>query len=260
MCPLQKRPRVLSWRMMSATNKPAVVVPVSGGMDSTVLLHKAAREFNKIHCISFDYGQKHKKELTCAATQIDLIKNKLGNDNVSWETIDLSFFKAISSTSALTNSDIAVAKAKHAMGDPQTVNYVPFRNLMLLSICLAYAESHEATAVWHGAAQADSIAGFWDGSAEFITDLNKIASLNRRSRIKIEAPLLTKSKLDIVTLGVHLGVPFKDTWTCYEGSQDACGECTACSLRLQGFIKAGFIDPISYTKEIDWNSYNCIPL
>jgi 7-cyano-7-deazaguanine synthase len=245
---------------MSTNKKPSIVVPVSGGMDSTVLLYKAAGEFEKLHCISFDYNQKHKKELNYAKLQVGLIQNKIGNENITHDVINLSFFKDIASTSALTNTNIAVAKARDVMGDPQTVNYVPFRNLMLLSICLAHAESHNTTTVWHGAAQADSIAGYWDGSTEFITELNKVASLNRRLRINVEAPLLTKSKLDIVTLGAHLNVPFKDTWTCYEGEQEACGECTACSLRLQGFIKAGFIDPIPYKKEIDWNSHNCIPL
>jgi 7-cyano-7-deazaguanine synthase len=131
---------------------------------------------------------------------------------------------------------------------------------MLLSICLAHAESLNAEAVWHGAAQADSIAGYWDGSSEFVDEINKVASLNRRKRIKIEAPLLNSSKTEIVCLGVLNKVDFLHTWTCYEGGTEACGECTACSLRLQGFVKSGYIDPISYKKEIDWNSYNCIPL
>jgi 7-cyano-7-deazaguanine synthase len=242
------------------SKKPSVVVPISGGMDSTVLLYKAAQHFDKIHAISYNYGQKHSKELNKALLQVSLLRKKIGDQNITYNVIDIPFFKLIASTSSLTNDSIEVAKAKNAMGDPQTVNYVPFRNLMLLSISLAYAESHNTTTVWHGAAQADSIAGYWDGSSEFITDLNKITNLNRRLRIGVEAPLLDKSKMDIVTLGIHLGVPFADTWTCYEGQDEACGECTACSLRLQGFIKAGYIDPIPYKKEINWQSYNCIPL
>lgn len=245
---------------MQTNKKPSIVVPVSGGMDSTVLLHKAASEFEKLHVVSFNYGQKHNKELEFAKKQVELVEEKIGKDNITYNIIKIPFFKDIAATSSLTNDSINVAKAKDVMGDPQTVNYVPFRNLMLISICLAHAESHNTKVVWHGAAQADSIAGYWDGSEEFINELNKVTSLNRRVKILVEAPLLTKSKLDIVVLGKHLGVDFTKTWTCYEGKEEACGECTACSLRLQGFIKAGYIDPISYTKEIDWNSFNCIPL
>jgi len=246
---------------MSATNKkPSVVVPISGGMDSTVLLHKAANEFEKVHAISFNYGQKHSKELELASYQVNVIKAKLGIENVTYKVIDIPFFKEIANISSLTNDSLSVAKAKDVMGDPQTVNYVPYRNLMLLSICLAHAESSNSTVVWHGAAQADSIAGYWDGSTEFLTKLNEVSQLNRRSKISIEAPLLTKSKMDIVISGIHYGVDFAKTWTCYEGGDEACGECTACSLRLQGFVKAGYIDPLPYKKEIDWNSYNCIPI
>ena len=245
---------------MLTNKKPSIVVPISGGMDSTVLLHKAACEYSKVHAVSFNYGQKHKKELNLAAYQVDKIKEKIGSNNITYEVIDIPFFKDIANTSALTNNDILVARAKDVMGDPQTVNYIPFRNLMLISICLAYAESHDVNVVWHGAAQADSIAGYWDGSEEFISQLNKVSDLNRRIKISVEAPLLTKSKMDIVIMGMHLGVDFAKTWTCYEGEDEACGECTACSLRLQGFIKAGYIDPLPYKKEIDWNSYNCIPL
>lgn len=246
--------------MLQTNNTPSVVIPVSGGMDSTVLLHKASNQYKKIHALSFNYNQKHSKELDCASYQVNLLKDKLGSENITHNVIDISFFKDIAQTSALTNNDIQVAKARDAMGDPQTVNYVPFRNLMLLSICLAHAESLNAEAVWHGAAQADSIAGYWDGSSEFVDEINKVASLNRRKRIKIEAPLLNSSKTEIVCIGVLNKVDFHHTWTCYEGDAEACGECTACSLRLQGFVKSGYIDPISYKKEIDWNSYNCIPL
>lgn len=245
---------------MIQSKEPAVIVPISGGMDSTVLLHKASSIFKKIHCISFNYNQKHSKELGCAQHQVNLIKERLGNDSVTYDIIDLPFFSKIANTSSLTNKDISVAKAKDVMGDPQTVNYVPFRNLMLLSISLARAEAVGATDVWHGAAQADSIAGYWDGSKEFIDELNRVAALNRRSRINVTAPLLNSSKTEIVCLGVVLKVDFANTWTCYEGDQEACGECTACSLRLQGFVKSGYIDPLPYKKEIDWNSYNCIPL
>ena len=81
--------------------------------------------------------------------------------------------------------------------------------------------------------------------------------LNRRHKIKIEAPLLNKSKADIIRWGNIMGVDYSNTWTCYQGEEKACGECTACSLRLRGFIDAGVKDPIEYNKEIPWDKLLC---
>jgi len=232
--------------------KTGVIVPVSGGMDSTVLLHHAAANFNNVYAISFDYGQRHRKELECADYQINVIREGDDEKNVCFNTVvKLPFFDLIKN-SALLNREIDVAKAKDVMGDPQTVNYVPFRNMMLLSIACSFAEQFDATTVYHGAAQADSVAGYWDGSPEFLTAINDIIALNRRNKIKVEAPLINKSKKEIIEMGIELGVDFSRTWTCYEGLDLACGECTACSLRLQGFIQAGIKDPISYSKDIPW--------
>ena len=225
------------------------VVPISGGIDSTVLLYHAVKsgDFNGVYAISFDYGQRHKKELECAigATR------KL---NVPHKIIDLNFFQSVIDSSSLTNPCIKVAKTRDVLGDAQTVNYVPFRNQMLLSICCAVAESAGAEVVYHGAAQVDTQAGYWDGSNEFLDAINSLTSLNRKHRIKIEAPLIEKSKKEIIDLGIDLGVFFSNTWTCYEGKEKACGECTACSSRLQGFIDVGVKDPLEYDKEIPWDT------
>jgi 7-cyano-7-deazaguanine synthase len=158
------------------------------------------------------------------------------------------------------NDQIDVAKTKDVLGDPQTVNYVPNRNMMMLSICTAYAESIGATHVYHGSALVDSQAGYWDGSIEFIHAINKVNALNRRDRVEILAPLITKSKKDIIELGVNVGVDFSNTWTCYEGKQLACGECPACSSRIQGFLSAGLIDPVKYNREIPWLERGAKPI
>lgn len=230
-------------------SKTKAVVPFSGGMDSTTILYHVKGMYDEVYTISFFYGQKHKKELTVAqltAQKVKVQEHKL---------IDISFFKDIAATSSLTNNDIEVAKAKDVMGDPQTVNYVPFRNMMLLSIACAYAEAVGASTVYHGAAQADSVAGYWDGSPEFLDEINKVTALNRRSKIAIKAPLLTMSKGEIIKFGLGLGVDYMDTWTCYEGDELACGECTACALRIKGFIDAKVKDPICYSKQIPWRKF-----
>jgi len=229
------------------------VVPISGGMDSTVLLHLAASRYDKIIAVTYDYGQKHRdKEINCASFQIESLDMPVDSLHIK-----LPFFKDICQVSSLLNNKVAVAKAKDVMGDPQTVNYVPYRNLMLLSISLAIAENYGASTVFHGAAQADSVAGFWDGSEEFLEQINKVSALNRRNKIVVQAPLIDKSKAEIIKLGVKLGVNFSQTWTCYEGEEIACGECTACSLRIKGFIDAGYIDPLNYKISIPWEKYKC---
>lgn len=231
------------------------VIPISGGLDSTVILHWASSEGKEIHAVSFDYGQRHSnKEMACAISP--------ANVNVwsSYKRINLGFFKDIVNSSSLLNDDIAVAKTRDVLGDPQTVNYVPNRNMMMLSICTAYAESIGADRVYHGAALVDSQAGFWDGSVEFLRAINAVNALNRRDRVEIVAPLITKSKRDIIQLGVDVGVDFTQTWTCYEGKDKACGECTACSSRIKGFVDAGYIDPVPYSRDIPWEKYNCKPI
>jgi 7-cyano-7-deazaguanine synthase len=222
-----------------------VVVPISGGMDSTVLLYKAKNKFDEVYALSFNYNQRHSKELDYAIKTTSLLK-------IPHQVLDISFFRHIASASALTNNNIAVAKAKDVMGDPQTPNYVPNRNMMMLSIAVAYAETIGASTVYHGAAQVDSVAGYWDGSQEFLGKINDLLFLNRRNKIQIEAPLIELSKKEIIELGISLNVSFKDTWTCYEGKDKACAVCTACSLRLKGFIDAGYKDPLDYSIQIPW--------
>jgi len=224
------------------------VVPISGGLDSSVILSIACQHHDDVYAISYDYGQKHYKELLYAGCQIDEYKNIEDH-----KIVDIKFFRDIAFTSSLTNNNIKVAHARDVLGDAQTVNYVPFRNMMMLSIACSYAESVGANSVYHGSALVDSQAGYWDGSSEFLEQINNLTALNRKNRIKIEAPLIQLSKKEIINLGLDNGVNFKDTWTCYEGEDLACGYCTACSSRIQGFLDNKMKDPIKYERtDIPW--------
>ena len=244
-----------------------IVISFSGGMDSSVLLHMAVdRGYSDIHLLSFDYGQRHKRELGCIDLQTSNIKKKYEKVKpitITTKTLDVSYIKSIANKSSLTNTDIDNPKIKEMAGDAQPVSYVPFRNTMFLSIACAYAETNECDTVWYGAAQADSLAGYWDGSQEFIQSVNGLVSLNRKSKIKIEAPLITMSKKDIVLEGIRLKVPFEHTWTCYSNREDglADAETPSSSLRLRGFIEAGYIDPIQYVQQEKinkiYNEKNC---
>jgi len=224
------------------------VVPISGGLDSSVILSIASQRHDDVFAITYDYDQKHKKETLYAGIQTDEY------DNIEdHKIIDIRFFKHIAPTSSLTNNDIKVAHARDVLGDAQTVNYVPFRNMMMLSIACSYAEAVGADIVYHGSALVDSQAGYWDGSKEFLESINNLTHLNRKNLIKVEAPLITLSKQQIIKLGIDNDVKFKDTWTCYEGGEKACGYCTACSSRIQGFLQNKIKDPIEYERnDIPW--------
>jgi 7-cyano-7-deazaguanine synthase len=229
-----------------------IVLAYSGGMDSTVLLHMAASKPGlEIHTLSFDYGQRHRKELECVGKQLDDVRNRYPDKKVYNKVIDVSYIKEIASKSSLTNFSIDNPVIKEMAGDAQPVSYVPFRNMMFLSIACAYAETLECTNVWYGAAQADSLAGYWDGSLEFLLSVNQLIMLNRKSKISIDAPLLKMSKQQIIATGVELQVKFGDTWTCYSNREDglADADTPSSSLRLRGFIEAGYKDPIKYAQQ-----------
>lgn len=236
---------------MSSKSKK-LVLAFSGGMDSSVLLFMAAdRGYDEIHTVTFDYGQRHRREMQCIPLQKWNLLERYPNITFTNKVLDVSYLKDISPTSSLTNLDIDNPDINKIAGDAQPVSYVPFRNQMFLTICCAYAESIGAETVWYGAAQVDSLAGYWDGSQEFVDSVNELISLNRQHRILIEAPLLSYSKADIVREGVKLGVKYEDTWTCYSNREDGLADATtpSSSLRIQGFLSAGYKDPIKYVQQ-----------
>jgi len=232
-----------------------LVLTLSGGMDSSVLLYMAQdRGFEEIHTVTFDYGQRHRGELDCVNKQLSNFAERYGdwvNLKVTNKVLDVNYIRDIAPTSSLTNKDIDNPDISNMAGDAQPVSYVPFRNLMFLSICSAYAESVGADTVWYGAAQVDSLAGYWDGSEEFVDTVNSVTDLNRENRIKVEAPLLVMSKEDIIKEGVKLGVIFNDTWTCYSDREDGLADATtpSSSMRVKGFVNAGYKDPVKYLQQ-----------
>ncbi len=233
-----------------------LVLSISGGMDSVVLLHMAVdRGFKEIHLISYDYGQRHKRELKCVSSQIEAVKAKVSDLVVTHYIADVGFIKHLAPTSSLTNEDIDNPDISKMAGDAQPVSYVPFRNQLFNTIGCAYAEAKGADTVWYGAAEVDSLAGYWDGSNEFVDSMNALIALNREHRINIEAPLLTMSKEAIVEEGVSLGVDFSNTWTCYSNRKDGLADATtpSSSMRVKGFVDAGYQDPIQYVQQSKLN-------
>lgn len=244
--------------------KSKIVITLSGGMDSSVLLYKAAKEYNTVHTVTFDYGQRHDKELEAAQTQLNNVKKDYPGVTFTNKVLDVKYIKDIADTSSLTNLNIETPDVKDIMGEAQPKSYVPFRNLMFLSILLSYAEKLKAEEVWYGAAEADSLAGYWDGSVQFVDKMNQICLLNREIDVRVRAPLLEMSKKDIILNGVDLGVNFADTYTCYSGEYPCDANSASSALRLKGFVDAGLQDPLIYKQQdkLDavYRDNNCRPI
>ncbi len=216
------------------------VVIVSGGMDSVTLLHYMVKQENRDPAVmTFQYGQKHSREIECAKAQVALLGIK------AHMVVDLRATQVIFGTSALVNSDIAIPDMETVVGDNQPATYVPNRNMLFLAYAVAYAESLGVDRVYYGA-QAHDLYGYWDTTPEFLERLNSVYALNRKYAVKIEAPFVRYSKADVLRTGLALGVDYAQTWSCYVGGEVACGKCPTCAERLKAFEEVGLVDPITY--------------
>lgn len=219
--------------------KKAVIL-LSGGMDSVTLLAMAQQQGYACHALSFRYGQRHSAELVAA-------ERIAKSHNVDHKIIDLDLSRF--GGSALTDDQIDVPTTPSA-GIPLT--YVPARNMVFLSIALAWAEVLEARAIFIGVNAVD-YSGYPDCRPEFIQSFEKTANLATKAgiegdRFKIHTPLLNLTKADIINKGHELGVDYSQTVTCYQADEQgrACGKCDACLLRIKGFEDATSEDTTRY--------------
>jgi len=220
--------------------KPDSVAIISGGMDSVTLLHylvKAEKHYPAV--LSFNYGQKHSKELIYAKNNARML-----NCHVH-EIIDLSLFRGLFMASALVNQDISIPTIEAVEGDSQPLTYVPNRNMIFLALAAALAESLGVDDVYYGAQRHD-LYGYWDTTPTFLEQLNAVFALNRKTPIKINAPFVNHSKADILKIGLKLDLDYSQTWSCYEGADTACGTCPTCAERMVAFKELGISDPIRY--------------
>jgi len=223
------------------------VVLLSGGLDSSTCLAVARHRGFEAHCLSVDYGQRHKGELAGARA----VARALGASGHRVVKVDLSAFGG----SALTDAAIAVPKGRsaRAMAADIPVTYVPARNTVMLALALAHAEVIGAEAIFVGVNAVD-YSGYPDCRPEFLRAFERLARLATKAGVNgrplaIEAPLLHLSKAGIVTLGTRLGVPYHLTQSCYDPRRGrACGRCDACQLRRKGFVEAGVTDPTPYLR------------
>ena len=216
------------------------VAIVSGGMDSVTLLHSLVKQQKRNPAIlTFIYGQKHDKEIAYAKMQAE----ELGC--TEHLVLDLSLLQPLFASSALVSSDLSIPNIDSVQGDSQPATYVPNRNMIFLALAAAYAETNNVSDIFYGA-QSQDMYGYWDTTPEFLDSLNNVYQLNRKTPVKIGAPLVNHSKTDILRLGLDLGIDFGKTWSCYEGQELACGVCPTCAERLAAYANLNLTDPVPY--------------
>lgn len=214
----------------------SVVVIYSGGMDSFTLLHLARAKGYRVHALSFDYGQKHVRELECA-------RRVCAGLQIPHKVIDIRAMSEVMSGSSLT-SDIPVPEG-HYEEDSMKSTVVPNRNMILLSLATGYAVTVKAGAVWYGAHGGDH-AIYPDCRPEFVSKMDAVCRVANYEPVAIEAPFMAMDKGQILAQGLELGLDYSDTWTCYNGRERACGRCGSCVERLEAFAANGISDPVPY--------------
>lgn len=220
------------------------VVLLSGGLDSCVAAAIAKDLGFHLFALSVDYGQRHAREVQAARD----VARALGAREHKVVRVDPGALGG----SALTDPRVQVPQdrreAEMGSGIPST--YVPARNTVLLGVALGWAEVVDADAVYFGANAVD-YSGYPDCRPEYVAAFQAMADLATKRGVEgrtiaIEAPLLTKTKADIVRLGMDLKAPLDKTWSCYLGGPKQCGRCDSCQLRRKGFRGAGLEDPVPY--------------
>ena len=218
------------------------IVLLSGGLDSATTLFLAQEKGFQCSCLIFDYGQRHKREIESAKkiAQIVHCPYKIVKFDFPWKG------------SALLDKKTRIPEHKSTRTQEQknTIpsTYVPARNIIFLSLALSFAEAVKAEAIFIGANAVD-FSGYPDCRPEFYRAFKKAADSGTKSgvegrKIRIETPLISKTKAKIIKIGKSLGVPFGLTWSCYAGGNKPCGRCDSCYFRAKGFKEAGVKDPL----------------
>jgi len=224
-------------------HKKAVVL-LSGGLDSSTALAIAHQQGFELHALSFDYGQRHQREVDAAAA----VARHYGVQYQKTITIDL---RALGGSALTADFDVPHSRSLEKMSQEIPITYVPARNTIFLSFALAYAEVTDANDIFLGINAID-YSGYPDCRPEYLEAYERMANLATKATTQdgrvfhIHAPLLRMNKAEIIHKGIELGVPYELTWSCYEGGELACGTCDSCLLRLNGFAEAGLQDPIAY--------------
>jgi 7-cyano-7-deazaguanine synthase len=222
--------------------RPTAVVVASGGLDSTTLAYHLLHGGYQLRLVSFDYGQRHRRELDFAVS----LARRLSAPH---HLVDLRALGRLLSGSALTDATVEVPDG-HYTDELMRVTVVPNRNALLLDVAVAVAISCAAEAVAFGAHGGDHVI-YPDCRPAFVEAFDRsVRAANEGFLVdgfQLLAPFLSWTKTEVVRRGAELGVPFADTWSCYKGDETHCGTCGTCTERREAFALAGVADPTRYT-------------
>lgn len=217
------------------SNKKAMVV-LSGGLDSTVLLHWAIAQGYAVTAVHVQYGSKHSgNEMAAARATCRSLKVPLFIENINL----LSF-----NSSLLVGSSEDIPEG-HYEDESMKSTVVPFRNGILLSYVAGLAESMQNAKIFYGAHSGDH-AIYPDCTPEFIAAMKAAIQFGTYNNVVLAAPFCDLVKSEIVHMGIKLAVNFSNTWTCYKGRELSCGKCGSCVERLEAFKVNKTADPIKY--------------
>lgn len=219
------------------SKRKACVVLLSGGLDSTTILYYAVARGFRARCLIFDYGQRHRKEISIA-------KKIATHAKCPSQVLKIALPWAGSS---LLSKVKKLPKRKTVNANEIPSTYVPARNIIFLSFAASYAEVIGADAIFIGANAID-YSGYPDCRPEFFKAYGQVLKRGlktgvEKKAIKIYTPLLYKTKAQIIQLGRKLKAPYHLTWSCYQGAKDPCGQCDSCLLRSNGFERLKLADP-----------------
>jgi 7-cyano-7-deazaguanine synthase len=213
-----------------------IVTIYSGGMDSFTMLHDLLSQGKEVFALSFNYGQRHSKELICA----EAVCSELA---IPSRTIDIRAISYLLAGSSLTD-DIDIPEG-HYEEESMKSTVVPNRNMIMLSLAIGYAVSIHAEAVYYGAHGGDH-AIYPDCRPLFVERMNAVSEAANYESVAVIAPYLHMDKTSILKKGLSLGLDYGKTWTCYNGRQQACGRCGSCVERLEAFALNNKTDPLTY--------------
>jgi 7-cyano-7-deazaguanine synthase len=202
----------------------------------------------KVYALTFNYGQKHKKEIEFSKATIEHIKTlDIGKNLLEHKIVDISSINQLISNSSLTSPDIEVPEG-HYEDKTMLVTVVPNRNMIFLSLAIGYAVSTGASIVSYAAHSGDH-AIYPDCRPEFVKKMEEVAIIANYEPVHFHVPFINLDKTKILNIGYSLKnhVDYSLTWTCYKGLSDACGKCSSCVERLEAFSKIGKKDPLKYS-------------
>lgn len=236
------------------------IVILSGGMDSTTLLWQLKNEGHNLHAVSFNYGQRHLKELDCARRQCEALQ-------IDHTVLDLKpiFGEFLASCSVLieTKGEVKQIPEGHYADLNMKATVVPNRNMILLSLATGFGLSHTPEGwglkVAYGAHEGDHDI-YPDCRSTFVMSMREVLAKCDWKPVELLTPFIGMTKGQIVRQGIRLGVQYDATWSCYKGEARACGRCGTCVERLEAFASQGFDDPLGYEDRLYWTEVSKVKL